>query len=463
MKDEIFHVPQTQRYCSFDFYTWDNKITTLPGLYVLATLGSHVLRVVVPIMPFCSTQSLRLFNALMIVPGFYLVYLCLIKQQRHQQGNTLSALRALSIILHPLHFFFHQLYYTDVVSTLSVLLVYYTHLEEMYTLSALIGLYSVFTRQTNIIWVFFVALLSILNLREKSRRSNVKTMQRTNISLLDDLQDFVMFTLWNVPLVIRRLWGYVLVGLSFVAFLYLNNGIVVGDRSNHESSFHFAQLLYFSLYTTLFNAPSILLSFLNSHREAARDPLSFLRAIGNNPTMALRLIISSSVFFFKMIQLYTYTHIFILSDNRHYSFYLWNRVFVPYPNSKYFLIPFYIYSIWQMWTSLRAASKSMLWALFYLLSVAIVLLPSPLFECRYFIVPFMIYQLNSFTSTSSTTVITSKPSSTSSSTSSSSNSSQLAGTILDILFVIAINAVSIYVFIKYPFKYPDGTVGRFFW
>ena len=33
--DEIFHVPQTQRYCHGDFAYWDPKITTLPGLYVL--------------------------------------------------------------------------------------------------------------------------------------------------------------------------------------------------------------------------------------------------------------------------------------------------------------------------------------------------------------------------------------------------------------------------------------------
>ncbi|KAF8932809.1 hypothetical protein BGZ58_006778 [Dissophora ornata] len=32
--DEIFHVPQAQRYCQGDFWTWDPKLTTPPGLYV---------------------------------------------------------------------------------------------------------------------------------------------------------------------------------------------------------------------------------------------------------------------------------------------------------------------------------------------------------------------------------------------------------------------------------------------
>lgn len=31
--DEIFHVPQTQAYCHRRFNEWNNKITTLPGLY----------------------------------------------------------------------------------------------------------------------------------------------------------------------------------------------------------------------------------------------------------------------------------------------------------------------------------------------------------------------------------------------------------------------------------------------
>ena len=34
-QDEPFHVPATQRYCAGDFATWDPKITTFPGLYVL--------------------------------------------------------------------------------------------------------------------------------------------------------------------------------------------------------------------------------------------------------------------------------------------------------------------------------------------------------------------------------------------------------------------------------------------
>jgi hypothetical protein len=33
VQDEFFHVRQAQVYCSGDFKTWDDKITTPPGLY----------------------------------------------------------------------------------------------------------------------------------------------------------------------------------------------------------------------------------------------------------------------------------------------------------------------------------------------------------------------------------------------------------------------------------------------
>lgn len=33
----MFHIPQSQRYCKGDFYSWDPKITTFPGLNLAGT------------------------------------------------------------------------------------------------------------------------------------------------------------------------------------------------------------------------------------------------------------------------------------------------------------------------------------------------------------------------------------------------------------------------------------------
>ena len=32
LQDEIFHIPQAQQYCAYNFSHWDPMITTLPGL-----------------------------------------------------------------------------------------------------------------------------------------------------------------------------------------------------------------------------------------------------------------------------------------------------------------------------------------------------------------------------------------------------------------------------------------------
>ena len=73
--DEIFHVPQAQKYCNYKFDEWDPKITTLPGLYfisfaclrTLAFFVGHELRVV------CSTFFLRMVNTLFLMGNVLLL------------------------------------------------------------------------------------------------------------------------------------------------------------------------------------------------------------------------------------------------------------------------------------------------------------------------------------------------------------------------------------------------------
>lgn len=43
-QDEIFHVPQTQRYCLGEWLSWDPKITTFPGSYAFAWLVAQAVR-----------------------------------------------------------------------------------------------------------------------------------------------------------------------------------------------------------------------------------------------------------------------------------------------------------------------------------------------------------------------------------------------------------------------------------
>lgn len=42
-QDEPFHVPQTLQYCKGHWHSWDAKITTFPGLYILGTAYCRLL------------------------------------------------------------------------------------------------------------------------------------------------------------------------------------------------------------------------------------------------------------------------------------------------------------------------------------------------------------------------------------------------------------------------------------
>ncbi|XP_063496470.1 dol-P-Glc:Glc(2)Man(9)GlcNAc(2)-PP-Dol alpha-1,2-glucosyltransferase isoform X2 [Symphalangus syndactylus] len=83
--DEIFHLPQAQRYCEghFSLSQWDPMITTLPGLYLVSVgvvkpaiwifgWSEHVV---------CSIGVLRFVNLLFSVGNFYLLYLLFRKVQ----------------------------------------------------------------------------------------------------------------------------------------------------------------------------------------------------------------------------------------------------------------------------------------------------------------------------------------------------------------------------------------------
>ena len=54
------------------------------------------------------------------------------------------------------------------------------------------------------------------------------------------------------------IWPYLAVICVFCLFAYLNNGIVVGDRSSHVAIFHPAQLLYFLGFSLFFGSPVLI-------------------------------------------------------------------------------------------------------------------------------------------------------------------------------------------------------------
>ena len=110
--DEIFHIPQAQRYCAGDFVTqYDPKLTTPPGLYLLSYSLSKIG------WP-CDVFGLRLLN---LVAGGLLLPLAIAFASTTRRGDLSQSIHLASM---PIFAFFSLVYYTDVLSVVFVLLTF---------------------------------------------------------------------------------------------------------------------------------------------------------------------------------------------------------------------------------------------------------------------------------------------------------------------------------------------------
>ncbi|CCJ28716.1 unnamed protein product [Pneumocystis jirovecii] len=153
--DEIFHLNQMQKYCKGEYFEWDDKITTPPGMYWIHLV---ILRATKWIIGECDLVSLRTLNVitatfLAVCFSGVIFYL--------RQDQTMKITEAILLTQFPLLYFYSTLYYTDILSTLLVFLSLYLTLRKQHKTSAMISFLSLAIRQTNVIWVLFLISLSI--------------------------------------------------------------------------------------------------------------------------------------------------------------------------------------------------------------------------------------------------------------------------------------------------------------
>lgn len=169
--DEAFHVPQTLRYCAWNFtqvtcaqkrstldyyvsrhslfaakmnftklifflFQWDPKITTLPGLYLITAAI---------LSPFnlCNITYMRFVNLIGTCVNLYLIY-NVIKENRKsnrtdQQDDWLTLASAYNVTLFPPLYFWCFFYYTDVMSVNAVLLMLLLHQRKHAKATAFAG------------------------------------------------------------------------------------------------------------------------------------------------------------------------------------------------------------------------------------------------------------------------------------------------------------------------------------
>lgn len=364
--DEIFHLRQCIKYCNNDFHDWDNKITTPPGLYILGYLYGKALNIVGN-ADYCSNydvlRSLNLLGGTIVMPY-------MLQRLKSKNGWTIN------IVSLPLLFTYYFLFYTDVWSTVLLVSSLAFVQEPTVANSALGGslaFASLWFRQTNIVWVFFITVVLV------ERKLDIGSQFKVS-----DIQLFIAGCYRNWHLILP----FVANGIFFIAFLVVNGGITFGDKENHEMQLHLVQVFYCLTFITVLTWPI----WLSRGQLKRYLQFSYFNNYGFNLLLTTIYVLAIT----KIIENFTVVHPFLLADNRHYTFYIWRRILL-HKNSKYLMAPIYHFATWTVADSLRSKrnNPSLGWiaVVAYFVSICVTVIPSPLFEPRYYIVPLVLFKI----------------------------------------------------------------------
>ena len=130
---------------------------------------------------------------------------------------------------------------------------------------------------------------------------------------------------------------------------------------------------------------------------------------------------------------------YLISDNRHYTFYIWKNFFKKYQLFRFFATPFYSFSILTIWYCL--SDHSSLRKLLFFASISATLIPSPLLEPRYFIVPFFLFRIK-FALTCE---------------------NKWKSILFELFFFFFVDFLVLYLFLYKPFNQADDSISRFIW
>ncbi|PWY99355.1 hypothetical protein BCV70DRAFT_162965 [Testicularia cyperi] len=241
-----------------------------------------------------------------------------------------------TIILLPPLYFFGFLYYTDVGSVTFVLAALLAVKKQRRGWAALLAAVSLLFRQTNVIWIGFIVVQDVLH------RLAISGLGTSGFSdpILDSIPPSASAA-WSI---LRTSATPFLPTLAaFAAFVRWNGAIVLGDKSNHRPEIHVPQLAYFLLFTGVFAWAPLLFAFSFSDEL----PLVAAAMLATPARAVTTLAVSIAIWI--AVDRFTLHHPFMLSDNRHFTFYIWRRV-RAYPWILYALVPVYTLLLYALST-----------------------------------------------------------------------------------------------------------------
>jgi alpha-1,2-glucosyltransferase len=200
--DERHHLRQVQAFCSGS-PALDPKLTTVPGFHLLAAAAGRL-------TGDCSLASVRALNA---VIG--LASVAAFAFAAAASGAADPALRTLQYAALPVLLPYHFLAYTDSAPLALLLLSAGLLLRGRSVAAGLAAAASLLFRQSNVVWLLFVALWVL--------RSQPALTAREAL---------------------RRLWPCLLGLLGFGVFVLVNGGIALGDARAHRAGLHLGNVFF---------------------------------------------------------------------------------------------------------------------------------------------------------------------------------------------------------------------------
>lgn len=470
--DELFHVKQAQRYCSNDFFTWDPKLTTFPGLYLYSYAFVKFLSVFSSNASVeCSLYTLRLVNTI-ICPLFYII----LKRCRLQifPDAKDSDFVAHLLIVYPVISFYYFLYYTDTLSISTLVLTYTLSLDTpnrntnsfKWTMKEIVifmvSLISILMRQTNAVWILFIAGTRMLAILQQKKLFS----DNTDISNILPLSwNFILVLIRNAPELLLNTISLLIPVFLFLVFVIFNGSIVVGDKEHHEPVFHIAMLLHMLFVTGLLVSPDLLfhsLKLLMTKTDTTRNKnkSSFNPIINFFFNFNAWLYLLGAFVITATLVYGVKSHPFLLADNRHFSFYIWKNI-LQHKYLRCLMAPLYCVVIAAVFRRLML-TRGLIWTGIYLLASALTLIPAHLLEFRYFTPGLVFLVLNiAFTSTSTGTAASDCESTKQKRNNYFGSDVSNVGLITAICLCYLTLAILSFIFLKLPFQWNDGTIARF--
>lgn len=149
------------------------------------------------------------------------------------------------------------------------------------------------------------------------------------------------------------------------------------------------------------------------------------------------IVLLTTGIFLIIVHYNTLVHPYLLADNRHYIFYIWNRFYGKYFWARYAIVPLYVYALTSInhYLMYKSAGFKTMLTICIIAGCAF----QKLLELRYFIIPYLLIRLNG-------------------------NELKWRYLFIEFIVYMLINFGTFYIFFNYEIKWMDYDVmQRFMW